>query len=391
VATAERRYLDFNATAPLRDIARAAMLSAWEQPCNPSSVHAEGRRARAILEAAREDVAALVGARPDCVVFTSGATEALNMAIGPVWSRDGAVLPIERAFASATEHTAVLSGGRLGADRLVTVPVDGDGRLDLATVGASMRMPAGASWLAVVQAANNETGVIQDVGPIFSMAKARGAITLCDAVQVVGRMPVDIGALQADALVYTSHKIGGPAGIGALVLADPELRPAALLRGGGQERGRRAGTENVVAAAGFAAAARACRQELAELSARLKRLTGETEAMLRRIAPDLVVFGANAPRLPNTVCLAVPGIAAENLLLALDLAGIAVSAGSACASGKLSRSPVLAAMGIDPDLARGAIRVSFGWSSEATDVNSLGEAFANALKTLSQRGGRRAA
>jgi cysteine desulfurase len=366
-----RTYLDWNATAPLRADVRASMLAALDVTGNPSSPHAEGRRARALIEDAREAVAALVGARPDGVVFTSGATEANNTVLAADW---------DTILLSPTEHDSVLAPARASAARLVEVPVDGDGRVCSERLAACLEELAtqakGARALFSLQIANNETGVLQPLSRLAGVARRHGLSVHSDAVQGVGRVPISIGALDVDYLSLSAHKIGGPKGIGALVLREgAPLR--ALLGGGGQERGRRAGTENVAAIAGFGAAASAAAAEVAEID-RVRRLRDALEREVRALAPEAVILGCGADRLANTSCLAVPGTRAETLVIALDLAGIAVSAGAACSSGKVGASHVLRAMGLSPEIAAAAIRVSLGPANTQRDIARFLAAWAHA-------------
>jgi len=354
-------YLDCNASTPLRPVAQAAMVEALAGAGNPSSVHRYGRLARRIVEDARELVAMLVGAAPRQVVFTSGATEANN------WAMGGTGRP--RRLAGATEHQSVLAT----ATGNEIVPVDGDGIVDLAaleTMLAADDRPA----IVALQLANNETGVVQPVAEAACIAHAAGALLHCDAVQAVGRIPVEFGALGADLMSVSAHKIGGPQGAGALVIADG-IATVAMQRGGGQEFGRRAGTENVPAIAGFGAAAAELRKGGSDEAAKLASLRDRLESGIRRIAPGATILGSKATRVPNTVCVAATGTANDVQVMALDLAGIAVSAGAACSSGKVGRSHVLSAMGVSPSLAGSAIRVSVGWHNEAADIDRFLDAW----------------
>jgi cysteine desulfurase len=352
-------YLDYNATAPVRPAAAEAVVRALGVCGNASSVHAPGRLARRLIEDARDAVAALAGAAPSAVIFTSGGTEANATALGAFGTR--------RVLASAVEHVSVLKGatGR-------TIPVDDRGIVDLGAL-ESLLAADDRPALVAVMLANNETGVIQPVAEVASVAKAYGAIVHCDAVQAAGKMALDVAALGVDSLALSAHKLGGPQGVGALVLGDPDADLVPLLGGGGQERNRRAGTENLPGCAGFGAAAAAARGDVADCR-RLADLRDRLEEQAVRIMPDLVVVGAGAPRLPNTSCLAVPGLSAQTMLMALDLAGVAVSSGAACSSGKVAASHVLDAMGAR-HLAASAIRVSLGWASVETDVERFIEAF----------------
>jgi cysteine desulfurase len=379
-----RTYLDYNATAPLRPEARAAALAAMETTGNPSSVHAEGRAARRIVEDARSEVARLAGLSSRCVTFVSGGTEAANAALNPMFDVGRNAAPLERLIVSAGEHACVISGHRFPAAE--AAPLRQDGRIDLGWLEAACRRPGRP--LVALQGANNETGVVQPVAEAAALVHAAGGFLICDAVQIAGRIVCDLAALGADALMLSAHKIGGLKGAGALVVARPEvsLGPP-LMRGGGQERGARAGTETVAAIAAFGAAARACLAELDAEPARLSGLRDRLTIAVRSVAADAVVFSETAPRLPNTVCFAVPGVEAATLMIALDLAGIAVSSGSACSSGKVAPSHVLAAMGVPRVLARGAIRLSLGWASTEADVERFSEAFAGVMARM--RAGRR--
>ena len=381
--TSARVYLDWNATAPLRPEARAAMLHALEEIGNPSSIHAEGRRARAIVETAREQVARLVGAEPHDVVFTSGATEAAMHALTPEWSGGAA---FGRLNVSAIEHPCVLAGGRFAAEAVTRVPVTGAGTIDLTQLKQLLTQQARP--LVALMAANNETGVVQPVAEAAGLAHAAGGLLVCDAVQAAGRLRIDIRELATDALLLSAHKLGGPKGVGALVLADDRVAPAPLLRGGGQEQRQRAGTENVAGIAGFGAAAKVARQELVN-APRLSALRDRLETAVKRItnAPQSVANDTQSvfpvtladkvvnARLANTTLLTMPGVSAQMLLMQLDLAGFSVSAGAACSSGKLSRSHVLVAMGVAPEIADGAIRVSIGTTTTTDDIDRFAAAW----------------
>jgi len=384
---ARRSYLDFNATAPLRPDAREACRAALDLTGNPSSIHAEGRAARAVVEQARAAVAELAGVSPRGVTFTASGTEAANLVLTPAIAYGRA--PPTRLIASAGEHSCVLNGHRFLPAAVQRAPLRGDGRIDLGALARMIGQGEGPVMLAL-QGANNETGVIQPVAEAAALVHAAGGIVVCDAVQLAGRASVKAGELGADFLVLSAHKLGGPKGAGALAAASPGVTVGApLLRGGGQERGLRAGTENVAAIAGFGAAARAALGEIEGEAARLEKLREALAAQVLSAAPDAVIFGVSAPRLPNTLCFAAPGIGAETLVIALDLAGIAVSSGAACSSGKVARSHVLEAMRVDPELAAGAIRLSLGWSSDEADVAHFGEAFGRIAANI--RRGRSAA
>jgi cysteine desulfurase len=347
-------YLDYNATAPVRPVVIEAIAAALGSVGNPSSAHDFGRAARRAMEQARASVAALVAARADAVLFTSGGTEANNQVLAGV---QGSCL------VSAVEHASVLEAAP-AAGRL---PVDAFGRVDLEQLEHSLTATQPA--LVSVMFANNETGVVQPVAEVAGLARRHGALVHCDAVQAAGKIGVDLYALGVDFLTLSAHKLGGPQGIGALVLGDG-IEPRALLRGGGQERRWRPGTENLPGIVGFG---RACELALEDrdFAARIRKLRDRLEAEIRAVAPGAPIYGAGAERLPNTSCISMPGVSNQTQLIALDLEGIAISTGSACSSGKVGPSHVLAAMGIEPAEAASAIRVSLGWASTDADIDRL--------------------
>lgn len=356
--TARIAYCDYNATTPIRPAAIDAVARALQTGGNPSSVHAAGRAAKALLESARETVARGVGARARDVVFTSGATEALHLALDAARDSYGDLI------VSEIEHDALWEATR-DIDEMASLRVTADGLVDLAHLDELLE--AAKRPLVAVMLANNETGVIQPVAQVAARVREAGGLLLVDASQAVGRVPVDIVALDATFLVVSSHKMGGPPGAGALVLANGA--PFAITRrGGGQEQGRRPGTESVAAVSGFAAAFAADMAAEGERSAMLRDLF---ERKLRLSHPDAVFFGADVKRLPNTSLFALPGAPAELALIALDLEGVALSSGAACSSGKVKSSRVLAAMGVAPVLAKSALRASFGWASSEDDVERL--------------------
>jgi cysteine desulfurase len=365
----ERTFLDWNATAPLRQEARAAMVASFGLTGNASSVHAEGRAARRLVEQARERVASLVGAEPQNVTFTSGATEANMLALTPALEIAGHKEPCDRLFVSAIEHPSVRSGGRFAASAVEELPVSGDGQVDLAEL--ALRLQKAQRPLVSVMQANNETGVIQPICAIADIVHAANGVLHVDAVQAAGRIDCSIDALGADLMSLSAHKLGGPQGAGALIrrgdlhIADP------LFRGGGQERSLRAGTENVAAIAGFGAAAAAAASARQEDAIRMAGLRDQFEMALKALTPEVVIFGASSARLPNTTFFAVPGLKAETAIICFDLNGIAVSSGSACSSGKVQISSVLTAMGVEPSLASAAVRISLGWTTREHDIESL--------------------
>lgn len=373
--TAPRAYLDHNASAPLLPEARAAMLAALDAGGNASSVHGEGRAARRLVEAARRQVAALVGAVPAHVVFTCGATEAASTLLTPDWRMGRGPLRMSRLYICAADHPCLLSGGRFAPADVSVFGVDGDGIADLAALEAMLAAHDRAAGLPLVaiHAANNETGVIQPVAEIARLVKAAGGVLAVDAVQAAGRIPIDISSGWGDFLILSSHKIGGPQGAGAIVGVSDLMMPAPLVRGGGQEKGHRAGTENVAAIAGFGAAAAAALALLPAMPA-VAALRDAAEAAVGELAPGAAIYGARAPRLANTSFFAIPGMKAETAQIAFDLAGVALSAGSACSSGRVGPSHVLRAMGHDGD--EGALRVSLGHSTTAEEIAMFRSALA---------------
>lgn len=383
-----RVYLDHNATSPVRPEVAAAVAGALLLPGNPSSIHAEGRAARAALEAARERLGRLVGAEPERVVFTSGGTEAANAVLSGALVRPGRPAPTRLLF-SATEHPCVAAGHRFAEAE--TLPVDAAGIVDLEALRGRLAELSGESLLISVHAANNETGVLQPLADIVALARAHGgALVHSDAVQAVGKVPVSLDGLGLDALTLSGHKFAAPKGTGAIVLAEGVTLEAPFVRGGGQERRLRCGTEALPALIGMGEAAERAAAALASEQVRLAALRDALEAGILARAPGTVVFGAAAPRLPNTCAFAVPGLDAPTAVMALDLSGIAVSSGSACASGKVARSPVLAAMGVSPALAAGALRVSLGWNSVEGDVTRYLDGFERIVSSLYKRRGQAA-
>jgi cysteine desulfurase len=369
-------YLDWNATAKLRPEAQAAVVAALDVTGNPSSVHGAGRAARRLAEDARDKVAALVGATARDVVFTSGGTEANMLALTPAL---GEVLLI-----SAIEHPSVRSGGRFTATE--DIAVTAAGVVDLA---ALERQLAGRSRpLVSLMLANNETGVIQPVAEAAALVHAVGGLFHIDAVQGPGRIACDFKALGADLMTLSSHKIGGPQGAGALIRRDG-LALDPQIKGGGQERGARAGTENVAGIAGFGAAAEAVRQGWTAEAARMAALRDKLEAGIKAVSPKAVIFGSDVARLPNTTLFSAPGMKAETAVIAFDLEGVAVSSGAACSSGKVAPSHVLAAMGVAPELARGAIRVSLGYATSDGDVGTILKAWGKLSESLYKAGNQR--
>ena len=370
---AERVYLDWNATAPLRAEARAAMLAALDLVGNPSSVHAEGRVARSLVERAREQVAALVGAAPKNVTFTSGGTEANVLALSPHSAA-------KELLVSAVEHPSVRAGGRFPAveDILVTA----QGQFDVAALERRLAQHEGGCPLVSIMLANNETGIVQPVAEAAQVVHAAGGLLHTDAVQAAGRIACNIDSLGADLLSLSAHKLGGPKGVGALIRRDDAIPLEPLVKGGGQERGARAGTENVAAIAGFGAAAAAASASVETAGGRMAALRERLESGLKDISPAVIVFGTDVARLPNTTLFAVPGLKAETAVIAFDLEGMAVSSGAACSSGKVAPSHVLAAMGAGAALARGAVRVSLGWTTQQSDIDRFLNAWRKVAEAL---------
>ncbi len=374
----DRVYLDWNATAPLRSEAREAMAAAWDLGGNPSSVHAEGRASRRLVEDARAFVAGAVGADARNVVFTSGGTEANSLALTPGLRRNSG-LPINRLVVSAIEHVSVLTGGRFAREAIDMVHV---GRSGVVEVDHLRDILAdGPPALVSVMAANNETGALQPVAEIADIVHGAGGLLHVDAVQALGKIPFDIREVKADLISISAHKIGGPKGVGALVLADGLSGLEAAIRGGGQERGRRAGTENVPGIVGFGAAVQAAMGSRDGDMANVEKLHKRLETGLRQTR-GAFVFAENALRLPNTTLFTAPGLKAETAVIGFDLEGIAVSSGSACSSGKVQPSHVLEAMGFGPEPAKGAVRLSLGWSTTEADIDCCLEAWRKLASAL---------
>ncbi|WP_319414586.1 cysteine desulfurase family protein [uncultured Cohaesibacter sp.] len=374
----QRAYLDHNATSPLRPEVKAAILDVWDGVGNASSVHKEGRDARALVEQARGKVADLVGGAVRQVIFTSGASEANMLALTPNMKVEYQPDPASCLYMSAIEHPSVLSGGRFGVEARCEIRVLRNGQIDLSAL--RVRLEAhdrlkGRPMVAVM-AVNSETGVIQPIEEIAVLAAEFDAYFHLDAVQAAGRIPLDMTALGCTSLSLSAHKLGGPQGVGALVMAHEGTEPEPLITGGPQENRLRAGTENVAGIVGFGVACQSVAKELERPDgfARLTGLRDRFEEGLRALAPDVVIFGQDAPRVGNTCQFAIPGMKGETSLIRLDLSGVAVSSGSACSSGKVSASHVLLAMGYESKLAGSAIRMSLGWNSKEPEINALIEA-----------------
>lgn len=371
-----RTYLDWNATAPLRERVRQSLVASLDHFGNPSSVHKEGRAIRASIEATRRDVASVTGAAPANVVFTSGATEASNLVLTPDYKMGRAPVKVSKLYHSAIEHPAIREGGRFDKADLIEVPVTSHGVIDLAALEVLLNAHDASQGMAMVACmlVNNETGVIQPIADVASLVSAARGILVVDAVQALGRIPVDINALGADFVIVSSHKIGGPKGIGALITKGEVFMPKPLIHGGGQEKGHRSGTENVSSIIGFGVAAAELRDSGEAEIARQTSLRARLESAMRDAASDVVIHGETVARVCNTIFFTLPGLKAETGQIAFDLEGIALSAGSACSSGKVGESHVLTAMGLDAKT--GGLRVSLGFGTDESDIDRMIAAFA---------------
>ncbi|MGO7899932.1 cysteine desulfurase family protein [Rhizobium ruizarguesonis] len=371
-----RLYLDWNATAPLHPAARAAIMRAIDVFGNPNSVHGEGRAARAAIEGARRKVAALVGTDAGNVVFTSGATEAANLALTPDFRMGRTPLRLGQLYFSAIEHPAVREGGRFARERMTEIPVTEAGIVDLDALYKLLDAHDKAAGLPMVAVmlVNNETGIVQPVEAAAKIVHAHGGLFVVDAVQAAGRIALDIEKIGADFLIVSSHKIGGPKGAGALIARGEALMPKPLIQGGGQERGHRSGTQNSLALIGFGAAAEAAADKFEARNAAIGALRERLEAGMREVAADVMIHGEGGERVANTIFFTLPGLKAETGQIAFDLEGVALSAGSACSSGRLGESHVLTAMGRDAKL--GALRISLGFSTTEEDIDRAIAAFA---------------
>jgi len=370
-AARTRVYFDWNATAPMRPQASAAMTKAINMAGNPSSVHAEGRAARRIIEDARAALARAVGATAANVVFTSGGTEANALALTPGLRRDGEA--VTRLVMSAVEHPSVLSGGRFAVEEIALAPVTMDGVVDL---GRLQELLAGKPpALVSVMLANNETGAIQPISEIAGLVHAARGVLHVDAVQALGKISFNINDIGADLISVSAHKIGGAKGVGALILSDRIAGLEPLIEGGGQEKGRRGGTENLPGIASFGAAILAAGEAEIAGIARMRKLQEKLELGLLNNSSEIEIFSSKVPRLPNTTLFSAPGMKAETAVIAFDLEGMAVSSGSACSSGKVRPSHVLEAMGVSPAMAQGAVRLSWGWDTTEAEVEYLLEAW----------------
>lgn len=376
-----RVYLDHNAGSQMRDAVRNALVDALGWSANASSVYQEGRKAKGTIERARDRVAALVGADPKAVTFTSGGSEGAATVLQTEMSVGGKPRKLDRLLISATEHDCVLKGGFFAPEQITKLPVDAAGLVDLEALRSALHASeeAGETVLVAIMFANNETGVLQPVEAIGALAAEHNALFFCDAVQAPGRVAIDINNIGAHFLTLSAHKLGGPQGVGAIVRRSDAYAFKPLIRGGGQEAFGRAGTENMAAIHGFGVAADEALSELQSMPA-MAAMRDAMEAELQGVT----IMGADAPRLANTSCILVPGLSAETLLIALDLKGFALSSGSACSSGKVSASHVLQAMGQSEEAARSALRISFGWNTKKEDVNRFVSAFNETVCALSR-------
>ncbi len=384
-----RHYLDYNASAPLLDCARESMIEALSAAGNASSVHFEGRNARKVIEKARASFASLISFKASNVIFTSGATEAANHVLSPIIRAGGHELKISKLYIGATEHPCVIQGGRFSKENVEILPTDKNGILDIENLEKTLKNhdTEDGHPMVAMQLANNETGVIQPVKRIAEVIHKHEGFLIVDAVQALGKMPLTVEETGADFLIFSSHKIGGPQGVGAIVLRDAALSPMPLLNGGGQENYHRGGTENVVAIAGFGAACEWHQKNLTKnikIFAQRDSIEDQLDTISKEIGNHVarpVFFGKGQPRLGNTSCFAVAGVKSETALMALDLDGISVSSGSACSSGKVKKSHVLEAMGASQDEMEGAVRLSLGWEEDKLGA----ERFLTAWKSIVSR------
>ena len=372
-----RHYLDHNATSPIRDEAKHTVLAVYSHPAgNPSSIHSEGRTTHALLTAARRKVAILAGVPANDVVFTSGGSEAIASGIRGI--ADRATSAKRRIVVSSIEHSAVLETARAMTHfgfEVVEVGCEPTGRVDAERFAASIDE---RTAIACLQAANNETGVLQPVAEVGAVCGERQVPLFVDAVQAAGKIPIDRDGWNADLIALSAHKLGGPQGAGALIVREG-IEMASLIAGGAQERRRRGGTEALASCCGFGAACMTAMTDLAAETTRLSSLRDLLESSLRRVAPGVRIHGGRVPRLSNTTNVAFPGVSGETLVIALDLAGFAISTGSACASGAVTPSHVIRAMGFDDETARGSVRISLGWSTTEDDIDAFLRALPDVL------------
>lgn len=376
-----RVYLDHNASSPLRPQVKEALVEAMEKAANASSVYEEGRKAKGLIEHARELVAQLVKADSKAVTFTGGGSEANATVLQPNMSVKGKPVLLDRLFVSSVEHDSIVKGGRFAAEKIEKIPVDTNGLIDLLWLETRLKELSDISETALVAVmlANNETGVLQPASQVGALVAKHGGYFLCDAVQAPGKISIDINSIGAHFLTLSAHKIGGPQGVGAIVRQSDAYAFQPLIRGGGQEAYGRAGTENIMGIHGFGVAA-----ELADNDDKSDRLATMRDALEEGLE-GVTIVGNSGPRLPNTSCIAYPGVPAETMLISMDLQGFAISSGSACSSGKVGVSHVLTAMGLDENIARSALRVSLGWNTEEEHIKEFVKAFNQMTKALSPK------
>ena len=375
-------YLDNNATTPLRPEAKDIILDVLAECGNPSSIHAPGRHARARVSIARDQIAKLIEAEVDNIIFTSSCTEANMHVLTPNYRKEANELFFTKLLVGATEHPSVLSGGRFDTPTIEKLLVDKNGIIDCDNLKQILQkyQNDGMQILVSVMFANNETGVIQPIAKIGNIVREFDGYLHVDATQIVGRQTISLASLNCDMLTMSAHKLGGPLGVGAIVFADNDLRPSSLIKGGGQESHNRGGTENVLAISGFGAVAEYNLENQQE-QMKIKELRDNLEQEMKSISPELVIFGESVERIGNTSCFTIPGIKAETAVIAFDLEGVAISSGSACSSGKVSESHVLKAMNVPVELVQGALRVSVGWANKQEDI----ERFLEKLRYLIER------
>lgn len=369
-----RVYMDYNATAPLLEAAREAMLLSMDELGNPSSVHKEGQQARRIINSARDHLAKLCSSEAAHITFTSGATEAATHLLTPNYKMGRSDLKVSKLYVCAVEHPCLLSGGRFSPEDIVVIGVDENGCInldELETELAQHDQSQGLPMLAL-QAANNETGVLQPVQQAIACARSHNALVVIDAVQLLGKKPISIAEMDADFLIVSSHKIGGPKGVGAIISKGEILMPSPLIVGGGHEKGHRAGTENLIGISGFGAACEVALKNL-HVFQEIGNKRNQLEQKMQDLAPDLVIHGKGVERIDNTTCFTLPGMKSETLQIAFDMEGIAASSGSACSSGKVGESHVLVAM--NADAKSGALRVSLGPKTSDEDVDRFLQVF----------------
>ncbi|AKK20628.1 cysteine desulfurase [Candidatus Liberibacter africanus] len=364
-----RVYLDWNATAPLLDVARKSFVKALDFCGNPSSVHREGQKTRFYIEESRRIIADFCGAKSEHIIFTSSATESANWVLTPNFYKGSQKLLIDSLYISAIEHPAVYSGGHFPSHKIHKIPVLSEGIVDLKALADALENRDSACGIPMIaiMLVNNETGVIQPITEVSRIVKKYQGILVVDAVQAAGRIPLSIEEIGADFLIISSHKLGAPIGSGALIFREDTLLPSPLLRGGDQEKGHRAGTENYAVISGFAAAAQYMGKDIQKRSLRITGIRNYLEKELKKIIPNIIIYGEDVQRISNTCCFSIPFLKAEVLQIALDLEGIAVSAGSACSSGKTKKNHVLNAMGYDTST--GALRISCGDTTTQEDID----------------------